>query len=244
MSTNKMGTSRRVRSFLTGPLALLVGVNLIPLAGVLVFGWSIHALLIVYWLEGLLIGLLNIPKILIAHGAETSETRRRAKRNESNGEIVTLPDPPESIPETPKRRAENWSVVRFYVKSQIFIWILSGVFVWVLPIIIGSEYIRSAELTTVLFAVGAAGVSDYVSYRRDYLAAGEWRTTSPGERFNSFTDRTIVLILTIVVGGMIANHIGQPAIVLVVMIGVKTVYDVRTYLKEHKQSKTDIPEPS
>ncbi|MEP7378677.1 MAG: DUF6498-containing protein [Chloroflexota bacterium] len=46
--------------------AVLVAVNLVPLAGVLFWGWDVAIILISYWLESGIIGLINIPKILLA----------------------------------------------------------------------------------------------------------------------------------------------------------------------------------
>ena len=40
--------------------------NAIPVFGVLFLGWAVLPLLIYYWLENVLIGVLNLPKILLA----------------------------------------------------------------------------------------------------------------------------------------------------------------------------------
>jgi hypothetical protein len=40
--------------------------NTIPVVGVLVFGWAALPLLIFYWIENVLIGAFNVPKIVIA----------------------------------------------------------------------------------------------------------------------------------------------------------------------------------
>ena len=44
----------------------LVLANLVPAAGVLFFGWSVFAILFMYWLESAVIGIYNIPKMLMA----------------------------------------------------------------------------------------------------------------------------------------------------------------------------------
>src|SRR5215212_5927619 len=48
---------------------LLVLANLIPLIGVLFFGWSLITILVLYWLENGIVGLWNVPKILMARGS-------------------------------------------------------------------------------------------------------------------------------------------------------------------------------
>jgi hypothetical protein len=48
-------------------LSLIVA-NLVPVFGVLFLQWDVGAILLLYWLESVIIGVLNIPKILAAKG--------------------------------------------------------------------------------------------------------------------------------------------------------------------------------
>lgn len=51
------------------PSALfLIAANVMPLFGVLFWGWSVGAILLIYWLESAIIGVLNIPRILATQG--------------------------------------------------------------------------------------------------------------------------------------------------------------------------------
>lgn len=52
----------------TLPLVLLVAANLVPLLGVMFLGWSVASILVVYWVESVVIGVLNIPRILATDG--------------------------------------------------------------------------------------------------------------------------------------------------------------------------------
>ena len=51
---------------ITLPLALLIAVNLLPIAGAFQFGWNLFALLLLYWAENGIIGLYTIAKMLTA----------------------------------------------------------------------------------------------------------------------------------------------------------------------------------
>lgn len=42
----------------------LILVNMIPLVGVVIWGWDVGFLMLIYWVETVVIGLFNIPKIL------------------------------------------------------------------------------------------------------------------------------------------------------------------------------------
>ena len=59
----------------TTSAALLVAFNLVPLAGVLLWGWNVATILVLYWVENGIIGVLNIPKILLASGPSEPPTR-------------------------------------------------------------------------------------------------------------------------------------------------------------------------
>ena len=48
---------------------LLIVANLIPLAGVLLFGWSLWTILVLYWVENGIVGFWNVPKLLLAQGS-------------------------------------------------------------------------------------------------------------------------------------------------------------------------------
>ncbi len=51
------------------PAVLLVAFNLIPLAGVLWFGWDLFSILVLYWLESGVVGVVNVLRIARAQGA-------------------------------------------------------------------------------------------------------------------------------------------------------------------------------
>jgi len=54
----------RISEFRFTPAILaLIVMNMIPLVGVLKFGWDAGTIVFLYWLENVVIGLLNIPKM-------------------------------------------------------------------------------------------------------------------------------------------------------------------------------------
>jgi len=229
----------------TTALVALVGSNLFPLLGVLVFGWSIQGLLIVYWLESGIIGIFNIPRILSAHGTETSASRSQAAQLKSGGKTVTLPDPPETVPAAPTWRRENWSVALFFAKHYGLFWLAHGAIIGIFPLIAtGMEFVPRATLPTMAVGAGTVGVSHYVSYRQNYLRSGEWQTVPPGRRVNAPYSRVLVMHLTIVFGAFVVTIIDAPVGALVIMIGLKTALDIRGHLREHGRDSSTTPDPS
>jgi len=53
---------------LTPSIIFLIISNLIPLAGVFLFDWSVGSILVLYWLESVIIGGLNVIKIFACPG--------------------------------------------------------------------------------------------------------------------------------------------------------------------------------
>ena len=64
----------RKRSLVAGPpeaadpfsTASLIGANLIPLVGVLFFGWDAATILVLYWAENLIVGFYSILRTVLA----------------------------------------------------------------------------------------------------------------------------------------------------------------------------------
>jgi hypothetical protein len=55
----------------TTAVVLLVAPNLVPLIGVLAWGWNVPTILVLYWVENGIVGILNVPKMLLAAAPDT-----------------------------------------------------------------------------------------------------------------------------------------------------------------------------
>ena len=228
--TGVFGQSRRAA------VAALLVTNVVPLVGVVAFGWSVQTLLLLYWLESGVVGAYNVPKIRRAHGAETESSRNKALRLKSNGSSVSLPDAPATVPETPTPRPETRCVARFFLGHYGIFWVVHGLFVVALPLFAGGAgRVGLGDVPTLAFATLAAVVSHGVSYRENYLRDGEWRHVSPGERLSAPYGRVLVMHLTIVVGAFVVSAVGTSVAALVVMVVVKTALDLRAHLREHER---------
>jgi len=70
---------------LTASVIFLIAMNAIPVFGVFAFGWDVGTLLLLYWLESVVIGLLNVPKMLSCQGSDSPNNFRR-----STGSLIFL----------------------------------------------------------------------------------------------------------------------------------------------------------
>lgn len=222
---------------------VLVAANLIPLIGALFFGWSLWTILAVYWVENGIVGLWNIPKILLAEGSFLP-----GRTGAGYSASATKPVPAVGRVAT---------AVFFTVHYGLF-WLVHGVFVLVLPSSFGfggqpafddsiSPFVQPepAVLPVVAnpfgaldwSAVAAAAlglfVSHGISFFVNYLGSGEYRTRTAAAQMFAPYGRLVVLHVTILFGGFAIAFLGAPLLLLVILVALKTAFDLRNHLREH-----------
>lgn len=241
-----MVVSRRASS----PLAVgaLVAANFLPLAGVVWWGWSVFEVLLLYWLESGVVGALNVPKILLAEGTE-STTPDSGGMFEWRVEGV----PTEWLARQ-SETAERVGLGAFFVVHYGIFWVVHGVFVFALPLFalrgqfgggpfgVGGNGFANWSLqtspATFLLAVGSMVVSHGVSLMANFLRGGEYRTVSPDRQMMRPYGRVMVLHMTIVFGAFLVASLGSPLPALVLLVALKTVFDLGAHIREHREAKT------
>jgi hypothetical protein len=213
-------------------IALLIGSNLLPLVGVLFWGWNLWSILILYWIENGIVGAINIPKMLLARGDGASAV------SSSGGRIF---------------------LVGFFCVHYGIFWFVHGIFVWfALPLFAGfraaveepgvtftpggfelpglfTGTVTSSGPRAELFVWGAIAllVSHLASFFLNYIGRREYLTRSVAVQMFAPYARVVVLHLTILFGGIITAFLGQPIGALVVLVVLKTVLDLALHLREH-----------
>jgi hypothetical protein len=149
----------------------------------------------------------------------------------------------------------------FLVHYGIF-WFVHGLFVFALPtfggmfLSSGSGCVDGSSVPGFAldpgFAAGACGspfgevlwgsvslatvalfISHGASFLLNYVRGGEYRTTSPATQLFAPYSRVVVLHLTILIGAFAVALLGAPVAALIVLIVLKTAYDLRLHLREH-----------
>lgn len=74
--------SRSVRR-LPGAAVAIVAANLVPLAGVLYFGWDLFMVLLLFWFDNVVIGLFTVARIALSRveGSNRSVSPERRRKN-------------------------------------------------------------------------------------------------------------------------------------------------------------------
>jgi hypothetical protein len=212
-------TTRRPRLAAAG----LVAGNLVPLVGVVWFGWSLHSLLVVYWIESGIVGASYVAKILRAEGEDDPDDLPSMSFN----------DTPVSAFVGRSRPA----VARFFVGHYGVFWAVHGVFVFAFGGFVPGGLAPAAPLPVATAVVGLVATHAY-SYRANYLGEREYERAGPVTLMVEPYRRVFVLHLTIVLGAFAVAAVGAPVGALLVMIVVKTALDLRAHLREHERARS------
>ena len=230
----------------TSSAIVLVAFNLIPLAGVLFWGWNVATLLVLYWVENGIVGILNVPKILLARGpAEPGVGALRINGRASTSNVG--------------------AAVFFLIHYGIF-WVVHGIFVFSLPAFasfasgglggfgdgffplapneLGGAFpgsvgaassagVRWPDMTAVAWGALGLAISHGASFVVNYLGRREYLRVSAGRQMFAPYGRLVILHLAILLGAFVSLVIGSPVGALVVLVILKTIVDLTLHLREH-----------
>jgi len=192
------------------PSLLVLGLaNALPIAGVLLLGWKVFPLVLLYWLENVVVGGFNVGKLLLAGPQEPAY---------SVGKLFIIP---------------------FFIFHFGMFTLVHGVFVFALfgakslP-----RFDSLAELPAAIRAyhlgwgVLALVVSHGLSFYWNYFENGEYRRASLPILMMQPYARLVVLHLAVLFGGWIVLTLGSPLLALLVLVALKTTADVRAHQAE------------
>jgi hypothetical protein len=211
----------RVTSSTWAVVALVIA-NLVPLAGVLFFGWSVWLILIVYWIENGIVGVINVLKMRKAVGPISA----------GDGGLVN---------DRPASSLSSASRISFFIMHYGMFWVVHGIFVLSLPLFAmaddgGGDVTTVVDPITVGLAVFALAVSHVLSYWLNYVQGGEYLRTSAASQMFAPYGRVTVLHVTILFGGLAIAMTGAPAAAVAILVGLKILLDLRFHLAEHRDA--------
>lgn len=222
-------------------LVLLIGANLIPLIGVLFFGWDVGLVLLTYWVENGIIGILNVPRILLASGEQQASPAGPTVR--ISGVVTTLGS------------GGRGFLAAFFLLHYGIFWVVHGVFLTVIlnlrgvfaggfpfgPSGFGFDPFSFAMAdSTVLLAGIALFVSHLANLIVNYIGRGEYRTVSAGGQMFAPYPRLIALHVTIIVGSMAILGLGEPFFAVLLLVVIKTIVDIGLYRFDRKRFNRSI----
>jgi hypothetical protein len=197
---------------MTPSLLVLLVANALPIVGVLVLGWTVFPLVLLYWLENVIVGGFNVAKLLLAQ------------------------------PREPAYWAGKLFLVPFFVVHFGGFTFVHGVLVLALfgpkgtqafdllgtvPTAIRANHLGWAVVSLVL----SHGFSFYWNYVRN----GDYRRASLNALMGQPYGRVLVLHFTVLFGGWIIMATGAPVLALVLLVLIKTAADARAHKAERSK---------
>ena len=195
----------------------LVLANLVPIVGVLFFGWRVIDILMLYWVENVAIGGINVMRMAVTSGR-------------SKWFLMVF-------------FAIHYGVFCFghlMAINGLFGEALGTVDVW--QYFIGgpdSEAASATWLSPQWIAVAGIVASHLFSYFSNFIAGGEYRRTTVNALMTRPYGRIVVLHVAIILGAALIEWLGSPVSMLVVLVGAKIVLDLRLHLAERERFQSE-----
>lgn len=219
-------------------LIVLIAVNLLPIFGVIYGGWDVFEIVVLYWFENVVIGVVNIFKILSsAPSMEDAEV---------NGK--PMPDYLRTNGSGALQHAAKFFLIPFFTFHYGMFCFVHGIFVFALlgkksgalgggdPIEGMSEMVGSVFYSNIKWFVIAIIASHVFSFFYNYIGKGEFRKQSPAELMHAPYGRIVVLHIAIILGAFAIAAIGSSVGMLILLIIGKIIIDAKLHLRAHKKA--------
>jgi hypothetical protein len=201
-------------------LAALVVVNMIPLVGVVAWGWDVASVVILYWSENLILGAYTLLKMLVKSPIGgffmgLFFTIHYGGFCAVHGLFVlalTTDEMPNFI------QGEAWPL--FLVFVQLLVEVVTTVVNMAPP-----EW---------LIGFAALFISHGISLALNYFAAGEYKSQDLKSLMHSPYKRIVILHVAIILGGFGVAAFDSPMPLLVLLVLGKLGLDIWLHNKEHR----------
>lgn len=214
---------------ITRSASLLVLVNLLPIAGVILLGWSVLEIMLLYWSESVIIGAVNVLRMLSSRPTDPFAT--------GNG----------------RRRGVEMTVAHTGAKMKVFLIpffaLHFGMFCFGHLTAIAFIFSRDTNrpmldmlppASDMLFWLAAAAIliSHLFSYLVNFIGRGEYRRVGLPELMRRPYGRIVIMHITVIVGAALVDWLRSPVPMLVFLVVVKTFVDLRMHGRERHRFGT------
>jgi hypothetical protein len=196
---------------------VLIAANLVPLAGVLLWGWDAFALILLFWMENVVVGVFFIARMLLAD--------------------------PRDLP----LWAVKLFMVPFFCFHYGMFTAIHGMFVFALfgarrydvrDLQMLEPAAAAASDLGLWLPLAVLVASHLFSFLYNYLWRGEFRRVELRKLMVAPYQRVVILHIGIILGGAGAAALGSPIWALLVLLALKVGLDLKAHLKEHSVAKT------
>jgi len=207
-----------LRNYFTPSTLVLIASNMMVLYGLLFLGWGVFAMIFLFWMENLIIGVFNVFKMVLNRPGEAALWF---------GKLFMIP---------------------FFIVHYGMFTAVHGLFVLELfgpePV---KKMVHSPFEPEPYFYVVEHGHFGYMlaflifshafSFVANYIMKAEYETTTLQRLMSAPYGRVVVLHLTVLFGGFLLLWLGSPLAGLVLLLGLKIVFDVFAHTREHRKAE-------
>ena len=204
----------------TPSVLVLLLANLVPLAGVVFFGWSVLPVMFLFWLENVVVGIFNVLKLICVGG--------RGAQHVIKFFLVPF-------------FCFHYGI--FTLVHGVFVFALFGAGQFTSQNVFPDfqqlrDFVANQHLG---WAVLALVVSHGFSFVWNFILRGEYLATNVAVLMAQPYGRVVVLHVAIIGSGFLIIAMGAPAAGLALLVALKIALDVLAHAKEHSLGKTKTP---
>lgn len=223
---------------ITLPIATLTTANLVPLAGVLLLGWDVTAILLLYWAENVAIGFYNILKMAIV---------RVGNPLGHLGKLFLIPF---FCIHFGGFCAGHGLFLLIFLKLGSGHGALMSDLSWPGPLVFLQMLVSvivhlwQSRPDGMEWPVICLFVSHGISFVRNYLSGKEYASQTMERLMKQPYRRIVLLHIAIIAGGMPVMVLGSPIPLLFILVGVKIGLDIWLHTKEHSAPQPETADRS
>ena len=206
---------------LLASLVMVVLANLVPVVGVFWFGWDAFVVVLSYWLEGAVVGLFTLIKIIWAlpgyNPTPGTSVRYERKGKDVSGHFTAT---------QMSKRAVVPAFVGVYGGLMLFYGLLLMMFLGGEPTVEKLTSRLSGVSTGLLTVLVLMLISHAWTFYMEFVRGPEWVKSDPVFHFWRPFGRFVLLQLLVVIGGVVTLGLSLPRFYLVLFIFLKTCGDM------------------
>jgi hypothetical protein len=193
----------------------LILANLVPILGIIFFGWSLLSILALYWTESVIIGFFNVLKMLSCKSLISKKQKiENSHKYADYSKLFLIP---------------------FFIVHYGLFTIVHGVFILVISMI--SSGTGSFNLFLLFSSVPLASLSLFISHGisffQNYIGKKEYENVSIVQLLFAPYKRVVIMHLVILLGMFVILITGAPVYVAILFVALKIFVDILTHNKEH-----------
>ncbi len=189
----------------------LVAANIVPLVGVLLFGWDLPAIMVLFWAESAVIAFYTILKMILV------------------GKFFAILAVPFFI-----GHFGAFMVVHFLL---IYAFFLHGLGAGPEP---GFGEVLRTVFVPIGAPIAALFISHGISFFTNFLGRREYAGASLSKLMNAPYSRIVVMQVTLIFGGWIVLLLKTPVGALVLLVAMKTAADFWSHRKERMKARKPV----